>query len=206
MSQQKIDAIERFSTSSLLAALNTLDLPSLNTLIATFNYVAKEVLCYEPEDLLPEAVEGQEIAQILNQGSVDVKDFLSYIGDCSTPKTHMWDCRPPAGLKESFLEVIEQMNQNRPHSKMRLAEFKSSDHSGLLTTMWQSKRVIADTLQENVRRYYAGEPLIPIKMVIRAALGTADEFNPSSQSQAKKEDAFITPAEIRMIFKLRSAR
>ena len=65
---------------------------------------------------------------------------------------------------------------------------------------FESKRGLVDLLQENIRRHYAGEKLIPVYLAVRKT-GDGD-FVPDMKVTIDKTAAYTTDREIRMIYKL----
>jgi hypothetical protein len=70
-------------------------------------------------------------------------------------------------------------------------------------TLAESKRMIVDTLQENLERLQRGENIIPIDMVVSAeATDRRSFFSPNWALVTNKVGFVLTNSEIRMIYKL----
>lgn len=65
-----------------------------------------------------------------------------------------------------------------------------------------SKRIIVDTLQENIMRFYEGKELIPIEMVIIKHSKDDKGFYPDLSSVINKAGKHYSSAELRMVYKL----
>jgi hypothetical protein len=77
------------------------------------------------------------------------------------------------------------------------AEDNKTDHNLLC-----SKKIIIDTLQENVMRFNEGKALIPIEMVIVKNDSHGRDFYPDLNSIILKKDKYYSSAELRMVYKL----
>ena len=216
ISEQKLGAISKFATSSLIAGFERLSMEDKNVLISAFNIKWKEIYDQEPIPLLDNS---KELSMHLSENTVDVSEFLLCLG---STLAFSYDKKTPEGKSlltvgankeltgneavEKAANILNDLEEMRPHTLERFKELVTGDHSGLQSTMWLSKRVIADTLQENIRRYHAGEPLIPIKMVISARSNASPHspkgFSVSQSGIKNKDDVNITPTELRFIYKL----
>lgn len=79
----------------------------------------------------------------------------------------------------------------------------NNDLSGLQKTLYGSKAILADTLQENIRRFHKGENMIPIHMVIlKRQSNDGEVFMPNLESSGQKLDIGITSAELRFAQKM----
>ena len=208
MSEQKKEIIERFALTVLVASIEHLPLESKNNLINGYNLYNKKILGGSDDDaipLIPISQSDRTLSEHLPDFSIALSYFIKGIGCLAPLKADTLQLTTQEEEKYLYFQnTLDQLEVARPHSKARLQEYTSTNHESLQDTMWHSKRIIADTLQENIRRYQHDEPLIPIKMVI-SSTHTGAEFNPDPDNQrtiAEKKDAYISPTEVRFMYKM----
>ncbi|HAT6977730.1 TPA: hypothetical protein JAN54_05530 [Legionella pneumophila] len=99
---------------------------------------------------------------------------------------------------EDLLYLLNQLhNQIKSGIKQVNTKTNKKDHN-----LSASKRIIIDTLQENIMRFYEGRELIPIEMVIMKHSKNEKGFYPDFSSVINKGDKYYSSAELRMIYKL----
>ena len=145
----------------------------------------------------------QSLKQALEKAKVDPYYFLFSIGSSIKKKQGLVDLgmqlETVNTIEGTMKKLLETTDSMFPCSSVRYKEIATSDFTSVQIVMWESKRIIADTFQENLRRYYAKKPLISIKMTI-----SSDQRNFSIDLPYVKDksDAFVSSSEIRMIYKL----
>lgn len=78
-----------------------------------------------------------------------------------------------------------------------LSEKKTKDHN-----LIASKKVVVDTLQENIMLFYEGKKLIPIEMVVIKHDEESGSFYPDFSAVIEKKGKSYSGVELRMVYKL----
>ncbi len=194
MSQLKEKFLQKYAAMEIIDNFDTaLNLEEKNKLISAYNKYSKE---YSAVEGSLRELDGSEPLKVrLKRARCDCLVFLQCL---VSGEVFDKDAKP-------LTESVTKLAPTHPWMEDRLAETVNMKFQSLQDTMWASKCVIADVFQENVRRQAKGEPLIPIKIVVsqeRAVDDKQAEFQPSVDNMRMKADCFITPTELRMIYKL----
>lgn len=197
----KTEFLKGVAASELLANFEKdLVLSDKRRLIHAYNFMDSALWIDSP---LGSIKEGMSLREVLENSRVTPYEFIFTLTTLSkSPDLLVNSGQEKQDVKRNIKtldDIITNVDKNFPHSKERFDEIKMNDYSGLQTTIWSSKRIIADTLQENVRRFHAREPLIPMVLSMESE---KNNFQPDKDGMKLKSDAFITPTEIRMIYKL----
>lgn len=182
ISPHKINAMDAHALTGIIEAIESLSLESKQHLIDAYNQSKGKILTNEIKT-------GQSMIDYLTAAGVKPGNFVLTIAD-----------RIDSPNSENLISAVKELNLNRPYTTTRIDEYYKKNYQTCQETTWTSKQVIVDTLQENIRRYYNNEQLIPIKMLIRSKRDQG--FSPQLHDIKNKSDVFITPSEIRAIYKL----
>lgn len=209
--------IEKYRDTALISAIDSLSIEDKKELLVLVNIFAKKTGILLDNNLPTHLDTQSTIIEALNDESgnpISVSKFLRCVGYL-LPNFHEqinWDEQEKdlsEKIKTKSAALLNKLDEKRPYNRERLTEFMTGNSQSLQDTILQSKRVVVDTFQENFRRYFANEddasetpPLIPIKVTIQANVGTPSAFKNDSENIRLKQDAYITPAELRTIYKL----
>jgi len=199
ISDSKKDFLKSVAANELVQNIDiTLNTTEKNALIKIYNSISDLIYL---DDYVSDVTEKETLKSVLANANISAHQFFWLIASSLEKPQHldMATAEEITNMKGTINTTIEKVNEKCNHSQERYDEIRTNDYSGLQTTMWASKRIIADTFQENVRRHYAKEPLIPLMITI----GTEKtSFSPDIKDMKDKNDGFVTPTEIRMIYKL----
>lgn len=167
-----------------------LNLHQKNVLIRTYNFEAHKGDFAETNELENAQM---TLRQSLKNANIPIFGFFRALKDYDKSS------RDPKPL-EFMTKIVQKRHR---YIADRVDEVVRNDFQDLQSTMWQSKRAVADVFQENIRRQAQGEDLIPIKIVISSdQIADAATFQPNVDDMREKRDNFVTPHELRMIYKL----
>ncbi|WP_437890797.1 hypothetical protein [Phytobacter sp. V91] len=110
------------------------------------------------------------------------------------------------GGEEGFMYFVKwAKNETQANTEMKASANKviSIKDDSQKEAFFQSKGGLVGVLQENVKRFYAGKPLIPTYLALRKkGADSASDFIPNMKGTRDKSTTFTTDKEIRMIYKL----